>query len=491
MQKIPARIARFAQRHRAALQWLAVALMAAAIIVLGRFKGPIKEMNLCRSAGEQGAYLLLFGLLFAAVLGYFTARKKPDWPHFLYVAGIVLVALYVRFTQMNQVSGDYADYLSHWVQTFREHGFGAVAMEIGDYNLPYQYILAGIAALPASDLYLIKLVSIVFDLALAVMAMELVERFAHRRFAIPALTALLLIPTGWFNSAYWAQCDSLYALCILACLYAMLVDRPVWSVALLTVAFSFKIQTVFFFPMVLFGLLHGKYKLRHAWVFPAVYLLLLLPALLAGRGLVSALTIYARQTAQYSYRLTMNAPNIYQFLPSGMVGNRPEWFAVLRYIPGVDPEIWSEWFTLKSISRLLSALVPFAGALVASLLFYLYKRRKYIALEQVWRLSLLSVLVLPLVLPKMHDRYFYLADVFAVLYALRYPKRWYVPVLVAGASFASYMPYLTTEKPIDLRIAALMMLAAAVIVWLDLAHALREARAADRERPPEAETYVI
>jgi hypothetical protein len=91
----------------------------------------------------------------------------------------------------------------------------------------------------------------------------------------------------------------------------------------------------------------------------------------------------------------------------------------------------------------------------------------------------------------MHERYFFLAEVFAVLYALRYPNRWLVPALVVGGSFAAYMPFLASEQPLDLRIAALMMIAAMLVVLWDLARSLRAARAADPDAPPEPERCAV
>jgi Gpi18-like mannosyltransferase len=477
MNETIGRLAGIAKRHRMMLQWAAVLLLAISAAIFGRFRGPIKELNLCDEAGRT-TFLLLFAGLFAAVMGWLVTRKRLDWPHFWYAAAIVLAALFTRGALFNQVTGDYQNHLRVWVEAFREQGFHAVTQEIGDYNLPYQYILAGVAALPLPDLYLIKLVSVVFDFALALMAMALVERFMRPRLGLPVFAILLLLPTAWFNSAYWAQCDALYVFFIVACLYAMLADRPLLSVALLAVAFSFKIQTIFFFPMVLFALLKGKYKLRHLLIFPAVYLLLLAPALLAGRGLVSALSIYLRQTNQYGYRLTLGAPNIYQFWPGGMASYRPEWHTILSYLPDANPEAWNGWFTLQSAGMLNSALVPFAGAVVLSFVLYLHSRRKYIAQEQVWRLALAFALLLPLVLPKMHDRYFFLAEMFAVLYAVRYPKRWYVAALVCFGSFQSYMPFLARERPVDMRIAAAMIIAAMVVVLMDLVKEMRAAQAA-------------
>ena len=53
-----------------------------------------------------------------------------------------------------------------------------------------------------------------------------------------------------------------------------------------------------------------------------------------------------------------------------------------------------------------------------------------------------------------------------------------MPLLVAGASLMSYVPYLMRQRPIDERVLALMMFAALVIVSRDLLMQMRLNRAA-------------
>jgi Gpi18-like mannosyltransferase len=396
-----------------------------------------------------------------------------DWPRFFFVMILMMVAVGIRAAMFNQITADYESHLRIWVETFRQSGAQGLAMEVGDYNLPYQYIILLISNLPLNALYLIKYVSILFDFALAILLMCVAERFLDKKYGLTALSAALLIPTFWFNGAFWAQCDSLYCFFVLACLYAMLADRPVLSVSMLAVAFSFKLQTIFFFPLVFLGLWEKKYKLRHLFVFPAVYMLTILPALLIGRSLASALSVYVKQASQYNDRLTYNAPNIYQFFPFGEVGLQPAFTSVLKFIPGVDAEQWNEWYTPETVRYLLAALIPYAGMLMLCLAYYLYRRRKRVGMEHVWLLALAFTLLMPLLLPKMHDRYFALAEIFAILYAFRYPGRWFVPVLVIFASFESYMPFLARERPLDMRIAAAMMIAAAGFVLRDVLYAFR------------------
>jgi hypothetical protein len=62
----------------------------------------------------------------------------------------------------------------------------------------------------------------------------------------------------------------------------------------------------------------------------------------------------------------------------------------------------------------------------------------------------------------MHDRYFYLADVFSVIYALYRPRTWYVAALIVGASLLAYIAYVAYDLSyfeafvVDLRIASLL-----------------------------------
>ena len=92
-------------------------------------------------------------------------------------------------------------------------------------------------------------------------------------------------------------------------------------------------------------------------------------------------------------------------------------------------------------------------------------------------LALFFAIFLPFVMPKIHDRYFFMADMLSLLYAFRYKNRRFMPVLVMGASLLCYMPFLTRQRPVDERWLALMMLAALVIVSRDLLHKMRKNRA--------------
>ena len=91
-------------------------------------------------------------------------------------------------------------------------------------------------------------------------------------------------------------------------------------------------------------------------------------------------------------------------------------------------------------------------------------------------MALFFAIFLPFVMPKIHERYFFMADMLSILYAARRGDRRFVPLLVIGASLMSYMPILTRQRPVDERILGLMMLGALIAVSRDLLSAMRQNR---------------
>jgi len=64
-----------------------------------------------------------------------------------------------------------------------------------------------------------------------------------------------------------------------------------------------------------------------------------------------------------------------------------------------------------------------------------------------------------------------------VLYAVKYSRRRFLPLLVASASLTSYCSYLMRQVPVDQRVSSVMMFAALVIVSHDLLARMRANRA--------------
>jgi hypothetical protein len=118
--------------------------------------------------GEAASCLLL--LHFEGLL------RKPA--HVLTAAFLTAAAFLLRYFCLPHETLDYTTFLAGWVQFFRNHGgFSALSQSVGNYNVPYLYFLAAFSYSSVSDLYLIKLLSVFFDIVLAWASMRLIGRF--------------------------------------------------------------------------------------------------------------------------------------------------------------------------------------------------------------------------------------------------------------------------------------------------------------------------
>lgn len=434
------------------------------------------------STGEGMALSALFALVYGGALAAFAWLQKPGRRLLLSVGAFMALAMLARVSMLDFVTADYDSFLAGWTQLFREGGFSTLGgKNVGDYNLLYQYALLLISKVPLYDLYLIKWLTVVFDFMLALAMMRAAQCVAGPRAAVPVLLTVAVLPTTLLGGACWGQCDSVYAFFVVLSLYWLLTDHPTRSAAVLALAFAFKLQTIFFFPVVLLGLIHKRYKLRHALVFVLSYLITMVPALIAGRSFLDALSVYANQSmGQYYHRLTYNAPNLYLFFP--MLGfSNSQAYTWMRYIEGVDKDAVNAYLNADLMPSLQTAALYACILLTLIAVVYWLIHYREVTPQMTLEFALFFALFLPFVMPKIHERYFYLADMFSILYAAREKNRRFMPLLVVGASLFSYLPYLTRQRPVDERVAALMMFAALVLVARDLLTAMRHNRRTMRQ----------
>ena len=429
------------------------------------------------SALQALALAALFTLVYGVLVGGYAVLEKPKAGTLCFVGAFAALTMIARVSMLDFNSADYTFFLSKWVEKFRLGGFKLLADNVGDYNLLYQYILLLISKAPLNDLYLIKYVTVVFDHLLALVMMRAAGIYAGEKAKLPVLLLMLVLPTTLLDGACWAQCDSVYAFLVVMSLYLLETDRPMRSAMCLSVAFAFKLQTIFLFPVVLFGLLHKKYDWRHALAFAAAYVVTLIPAMMAGRGFVDALSVYASQSmGQYYDRLTYNAPNLYLFFPMLEFASSQE-FTWMRYIQDIDAEGLNGYLNPALFPDLQHAALYACVVLTLIVVIYWLMHYKELTPDMALDVALFFAIFLPFVMPKMHERYFYLADMFAILYAVKYARRRFIPLLVIGASLMCYAPFLMRQRPVDERVLALMMLAALLVVSRDLLMRMRKNRA--------------
>ncbi len=371
------------------------------------------------SAAGAGTAILIAVFLaifvFAAVSSIFADGRAIEPAVFFPVLAAVYVLLVLRVLCFNHETGDYVTFLKPWTDYFRQNGgFAALSESIGNYNIPYLTFLALFSYIPVSELYLIKLLSVGFDLLLAAAAAKLVllATGSDRR-KLLAFAAALLLPTVFLNGAYWGQCDSIYGGLALLAVYFILSDRPWLSMAALALSFSFKLQAVFIFPLFFVFLLTGRLKLRHIPLFPAVYIAAVSPALIAGRPFLDTLLLYVSQGGTVGSALNYNSPSVY---------------SLFKYV--------------SNPTAAANAGIICAFAFCALMFVFLFLCRKRLNNTAYILAALAFSLAIPLLLPHMHDRYFFLADALSLVAAFCVPGIVWCAPMVTFASLLGYHAYL-------------------------------------------------
>ena len=276
--------------------------------------------------------ILLLGLeaLFALWLLYRSDLLNTA-PRLVFSILLLLAAFTLRALCLDYQTLDYKDFLSHWVAFYRENGgFRSFSYPLGNYNIPYMYFLCLFSYLPISDLYLIKLLSIFFDVLLAYASMRLLRTVKQSETALLAcFFVILFLPTVILNGALWGQCDSIYvALAVLAVAFAM-EDRPILSVLYFTLSFGFKLQAVFMLPILLVFWFQKRMKIWHFLLFPVFYVILVLPAVALGKPFLETLTLYASQTGSIGDGLNYNSPSVFAFFRNVANPNDAGLFGIL------------------------------------------------------------------------------------------------------------------------------------------------------------------
>ena len=359
-------------------------------------------------------------------------------------------ALLLRWLALPFQSHDMQDFLLLWYDYIVTHGrFAALSDNFYNYTPPYIYMMTAVSYLDGviARVTLIKSISILFDGMSAVLIFRIVSLIGKdRRYAVLAALLYLNLPTLLLNSAVWGQCDVIYTTFLLAFAYYIIRRCPFQAILMYAVALSLKIQAIFLAPFLVYLLLSGGIPWAAVIFPPMIYALLMLPAALAGRSWISLVTVYLGQ-AGFMHSLSAHAPNIYMF--------------------------FQDYLSEKARS-----LVAYGGLALAGLASLVVLASHFRLRPPLPQLFVIVAVILwlglePSLLPRMHDRYFFPADVFAFLFACLAPRAWWIAVLFQIGSALAYAPYLASSVPgwpIDMtyvtHIGAVAMIAAMIgVIW--------------------------
>jgi Gpi18-like mannosyltransferase len=342
----------------------------------------------------------------------------PAPPVFI-ALGILLIGIAMRAPFLNALTSDTDLYVLAWYEHLAAAGFSALGENIpnrlgeltANYTPPYFYLLYFVSRLDGlvPSLWLIKSISIAFDCLGAFFAYKIMRLHFSPTRALIVGACVFLAPTVIANGAWWGQCDTIWASLLLGSLYFILARKPALGLLFFGLAFAFKAQAIFFSPFLLMLLLRGEIRWWHFGIPAFAYIALMIPAVMFGQTWEHVLTVYLQQASHFQF-LSLSAPNLYYFVPDSLYA--------------------------------IGTAVGLAITVITSAALAYLPRHTNAPMEDATRVlgAAMFVALSVFLLPKMHDRYFFGADVFTILLAGFLPRLWIVAATFQVSSLSAYVP---------------------------------------------------
>lgn len=332
-----------------------------------------------------------------------------SWP--LQLALIASAAFYLHGLFWWTEPQDMRIFLRPWFNHIVHFGpIDAFAHPFGNYAPMYLYLLSALTLFNGSmeTMYLVKLLSLAGTAFAALGLGRLVTSSGGER-GYAAL--LFILPSVVINAALLAQCDALWAGACVFAVAAMIRGATLQSLVWCGVAIGFKLQAVFLAPFIIGALIGRRVPLWH-WLVPAaIFLSTLIPAWLAGWPAWKLLMIYPSQPSWVPFASRLANPWMFGTVFAQQAAEQLYWIGFVAA-------------TLAAIivAALTSTAVNKPRALLA--------------------LAILSALLMPFLLPKMLERYYFLADLLSLAMAIIYRDRSSV-LIAASVQLASFLSLIT------------------------------------------------
>ena len=341
-------------------------------------------------------------------------KKEYNLLDLLALIAILLFGIVIRISLYSYISTDYTEFLQKWCDVLRRLGFKLLGDGWYNYTPIYMYILFFISKLPVYDLYAIKTVSVIFDICVSYAAARATYDMRKNVNPVAVFGIVFLMPTIIANSAMWGQCDSIYVFFITLSLIYLLKENSFKGMLFFSIAFALKLQSVFFLPILILLFFLKKVKFWEFFLIPATYIVSTIPIMIAGRPIKDCLFIYVEQARGKTDKLSVNYPNIYYLLMNDAY-----------------------------IDLYKTAGVIFTMCVLLVLLYHVL-RKSYANgwnNDLLLQTALVTGSIIMFLLPGVHERYGYMVDIFAVIYAFTRPKKFYVPMIRIFISFIAYQTY--------------------------------------------------
>ncbi len=338
-------------------------------------------------------------------------------------------AIILRVIQFKYINADIHNYFVPWFEYLINNGgiFGIKDL-VYAYSPPYLYLLT--IAIPLTHFFtpieVIKIVSVCFDFVSAFYIYKIIE-LKHPLGALKwiGFFCICFAPTVFINSAYWAQCDGIYSSFLMMSIYYIFRKKITHAMIFFATAVVFKVQALILTPLIVILFFRRMISWRSLLIMPVTYLFWLLPAFMTGFPIFGTLTMSIDQSTSY-HQLTMHAPNLYVFISN-------------RYYDVFVPLGW---------------LLGLGSCCILTL--KVIRSKVELTNERILLFIVMITTIIPFVLPKMHERYFYPAALIAIALPFYLPKFRLVPFVLQATSLLSYTVFLQGREILPLSIPSII-----------------------------------
>jgi Gpi18-like mannosyltransferase len=246
--------------------------------------------------------------------------------------------------------------------------------------------------MPIFDLYLIKILSQIFEVLSAFALCMIIAKLKRQKFSWILFGLVLLFPAFLLDSAVWGQCDAIYTFFVLIGLYFAITKRSFKACLFLGLGLAVKLQAILSFPILLVLLLaktdDGRRYVnwKHLFIIPMPFFVLNCVPIFAGKNVFTTFGVYLKQANEHRYL--------------SFVTNIPKIFAVA---------------TKNSPTLIFNLVVIFFVMLTVAwlsfVLFYAIKtaRKRVLLVHELVFLTILTVGGALFIMPLMHERFLYIA----------------------------------------------------------------------------------
>lgn len=324
-------------------------------------------------------------------------------------------------TWLRVLSPDAALFFLVWWNKLLQLGyFHALTASYSDLTPPTLYLFTFMALFrnAARPWVLLKLINLPFLPIAASLAYGIARRLDANKARSAAVALLvLLLPVVWQDAFHWGQFDMFYTTFLLGTAYALLAGRSTLAMVLFGSALAIKLPAIFLAPALAAMLFAGELSAPAVALVPLMYVVWVLPAAIAGRSWHSLLGIYLRQSQSYP-KLSLDAPNLYLLFQDLIPAGRPFQLASLA---AVSLAALAAAWMIGTYLRARKAGTPSPDRMIAVMTF--------------------SLLAMPYLLPRMHERYYLPGDIFAVLLLATKPRLLLPIILLQTATLATFHRY--------------------------------------------------